>query len=84
MNTPLTFLGVERKLFFVAVMASGGTFNVFGSLLGGLLIFAVLFFVFREVTLNDPQLLRILLNSSRFKTLYDPGKIATAAHGGPR
>ncbi|PYY13637.1 MAG: hypothetical protein DMG60_21515 [Acidobacteria bacterium] len=43
LNKPLTILGAERKLFFVALIMGAATFNLFGSLLGGLLIFGSLF-----------------------------------------
>jgi len=76
LNKPLTVLGVERKLFFLAMLIGAGTFNFFGSLLGGLLMFAVLFLSARWATARDPQLLRILLNASRFKPRYDPAKRA--------
>lgn len=74
LNKPLTILGVERKLFFLAALIGAGTFNFFGSLLGGLLMFAVLFVGARLATGKDPQLLRILLNAPKFKSRYDPAK----------
>jgi len=76
LNKPLTILGVERKLFFLAMLIGAGTFNFFGSLLGGLLMFVVLFLSARSATVRDPQLLRILLNASRFRSRYDPAKRA--------
>jgi len=76
LHKPLTILGVERKLFFLAMLIGAGTFNFFGSLLGGLLMFVVLFLLARWATATDPQLLRILLNASRFKSRYDPAKRA--------
>ena len=42
-NKPLTILGAERKLFFVALIMGAAAFNLFRSLLGGLLIFGSLF-----------------------------------------
>lgn len=74
MNKPLTILGAERHLFFLALVMGGATFNLFGSLLGGLVMFAVLLLFGRWATLTDPQILRILLNSSKFKRQYDPMK----------
>jgi type IV secretory pathway TrbD component len=76
LNKPLTILGVERKLFFFSALVSAGFFNFFGSLLGGLLMFVVLFLAARMATAKDPQLLRILLNASKFKARYDPAKQA--------
>lgn len=72
LNKPLTILGVERKLFMLAAFMSAATFNMFGSLVSGLTMFAVLFGLGRWATRTDPQILRILLNSSRQKTHYDP------------
>ena len=73
-NKPLTILGAERKLFFVALIMGAATFNLFGSLLGGLLIFGSLFLMAQWATRTDPQILRILLNSSKFRREYDPAK----------
>ena len=76
MNKPLTIWGAERRLFFLAVVIGGATFTFFGSLLGGLLMFLSLYLFARWATVTDPQVLRILLNSSKFKVRYDPGKRA--------
>jgi type IV secretory pathway TrbD component len=73
-NKPLTILGAERKLFFVALIMGAATFNLFGSLLGGLLLFGSLFLMAQWATRTDPQILRILLNSSKFRREYDPAK----------
>lgn len=74
LNKPLTILGAERKLFFVALIMGAATFNLLGSLLGGLLIFGSLFLMAQWATRTDPQILRILLNSSKFRREYDPAK----------
>ncbi len=74
LNKPLTIWGAERPLFFLALIIGAATFNMFGSLLGGLLMFVVLFVLARWATAGDPQILRILLNSSKFKVRYDPAK----------
>ena len=75
-NKPLTIWGAERRLFFLAMVMGAGTFNFFGSLVGGLAMFLALYFLARWATATDPQILRILLNSSKFRTHYDPGKRA--------
>jgi type IV secretory pathway TrbD component len=75
-NKPLTILGAERRLFFVAALMGAGTFNFFGSLLSGLLMFCCLFIGARWATVYDPQILRILLNSAKFRCQYDPAKYA--------
>jgi type IV secretory pathway VirB3-like protein len=73
-NKPLTIWGVERRLFFLALIMGGATFNLFGSILSGLVMFIALFLLAQWATATDPQILRILLNSSRFKVRYDSGK----------
>ena len=74
MNKPLTILGAERRLFFLAAILGGATFNFFGSLAGGLLMFGALYLAARWATATDPEILRILLNSAKFRAHYDPAK----------
>ena len=81
LNKSLTLLGVERQLFFAALLTASLVFNVFGSLLGGFLMFAVLFVAARLATAKDPQLLRILLNAAKHKTRYDSAKQFTTKEG---
>lgn len=73
-NKPLTIWGAERGLFFLAAIMGAATFNFFGTLLGGLIMFLALFVLARWATATDPEILRILLNASKFRTLYDPAK----------
>lgn len=74
LNKPLTIAGAERKLFFLSLVMGAATFNLFASLLSGLVMFFFLFVLARWATGTDPEILRILLNSSRFRTQYDPAK----------
>ena len=74
MNRTLTILGAERRLFFVALLAGGGVFNLVHSLAGGALLFVVGLLAAQRATKYDPQILRILLNSARAKPRYDPMK----------
>lgn len=74
LNKPLTIWGAERRLFFLALVIGGATFNMFGSLAGGVLMFAALYTFARWATATDPQILRIVLNASRFRARYDPAK----------
>jgi type IV secretory pathway TrbD component len=74
MNRPLTILGAERRLFFVALVAGAGVFNLLHSLLGGLILFICGLIAAQWATRFDVQILRVLLNSSKFKPLYDPAK----------
>ena len=73
-SRPLTILRVERKLFFFAMCVGAGTFNLLGSLLGGMLMFLLLYFVASWATKTDSQILRILLTSAKVRTQYDPSK----------
>ena len=70
----LTICGVERRLFFLALLLGAATFNLFYSLLAGLLIFGGLYALGLWSASVDPQLLQILLASSRTRRRYDPGK----------
>jgi len=74
LNRPLTIWGVERRFFFLALAIGSATFNFFGSLLAGLVMFIALYTFGRWVTVTDPQILRILLNSSGVRRRYDPLK----------
>jgi len=74
LSRPLTILGAERKLFFFAMCLGAGTFNLLNSLLGGVLIFVVLYFLARRATQTDPQILRFLLTAATLRSQYDPMK----------
>ena len=67
-------MGAERRLFFVALVAGAAVFNLLHSLLGGLILFVCGLVAAQWATKFDPQILRVLLNSSKFKAVYDPGK----------
>lgn len=75
-SRPLTILGAERKLFFFAMCVGAATFNLLGSLAGGILMFLLLYFVARWATESDPQILRFLLTSTKLRIQYDPAKFA--------
>lgn len=74
MNRPLTILGAERRLFFVALLSGAGVFNLLHSLMGGILLFVVGVIAAQQATRFDTEILRVLLNSARFKPRYDPMK----------
>jgi len=78
MNRPLTILGAERRLFFLALMTGVGLFNFFGSLFAGLIAFIALWLLAAWSTRSDPQMLRILLNSARSRIRYDAAKHSPA------
>ncbi|MEO7276328.1 MAG: VirB3 family type IV secretion system protein [Vicinamibacterales bacterium] len=70
----LTIWGIERRLFFLAMLLGAATFNLFASLLAGLLMFSSLYGLAFWATQRDPDLLRILMSSSRSRRRFDPGK----------
>jgi type IV secretory pathway TrbD component len=74
LHRALTVWGVDRRLFFVALLMGAATFNLFYSFLAGLLTFVGLYLFAMWTTKRDPQMLRILLSSSRFRSRYDPLK----------
>jgi type IV secretory pathway TrbD component len=74
MNRPLTVLGAERRLFFVALISGGSIFSLLHSLLGGIGLFIVGVIVARIATKRDVEILRVLFNSSKFRRRYDPMK----------
>ena len=74
LNKQLTILGVERQLFFGALIIGAATFNFFSSLVGGVVMYALLYFIARYLTTRDPQMLHILINAARFKDRYDAAK----------
>jgi type IV secretory pathway TrbD component len=76
---PLTILGAERKLFFFAMCLGAATFNLLNSLLGGLLMFFLLYLMTRWATQTDPQILRFLLTATRLHAQYDPMKFCPIA-----
>lgn len=76
LHRPLTVCGVDRRLFFLALMMGAATFNLFYSFLAGLLMFIALYGFALWATKHDPDMLRILLSSSRFCPRYDPIKHA--------
>jgi type IV secretory pathway TrbD component len=76
LSRPLTILGAERKLFFFAMCLGAGAFNLLGSLLGGLLMFLLLYVVALWATRTDPQILRFLLTAAKIHRRYDPAKFA--------
>lgn len=71
LHRPLTVCGVDRRLFFLALLMGAATFNLFYSFLSGLLIAAAIYIFAVWATRRDPQMLRILLSSSRWCVRYD-------------
>ncbi|MBZ5687388.1 MAG: VirB3 family type IV secretion system protein [Acidobacteriia bacterium] len=74
LHKPLTYLGVERTVFYFVCVGAVGVFNLFESLLAGIVVFIGGFIFGRWATNADPAMLRILAQSERFKTRYDAAK----------
>ena len=74
LHKPLTYLGVERTLFFCISVIAVGTFNLFNSLSAGLIVFVGGFLFGAWVTNTDPTFLRILAKAERYKPRYDASK----------
>ena len=76
LHRALTVCGVDRRLFFLALLVGAAAFNLFYSFLAGLLLFSVIY-VFAWVSAGrDPQMLQILLRSGNSRARYDPAKHA--------
>ena len=74
LHRSLMVCGVDRRLFFLALLMGAATFNLFYSFFAGLLIAVSLFVFALWATKRDPEMLRILLSSSRTRRRFDPGK----------
>ena len=74
MNRPLTVLGAERRLFFVALISGGAIFSMLHSLFGGIALFVIGVVIARRATKYDVEILKVLFNSSKFRRRYDPMK----------
>jgi type IV secretory pathway TrbD component len=68
LHKPLTYLGIERTVFYFVCVGAVGVFNLFESLLAGVVVFIGGFIFGRWLTNADPAMLRILAQSERFRT----------------
>ncbi len=74
LHKPLTYLGVERTLFYFVCVGAVGAFNLFNSILAGIAVFIGGFAFGHWATNSDPAFLRILATSERYKLHYDAAK----------
>ena len=74
LHRPLTVCGVDRRLFFLALLVGAATFNLFYSFLAGCLLFSVIYAFAWVSTSRDPQMLQILLRSGHSRARYDAAK----------
>jgi len=75
LHKPMTYLGVERTVFYFVCVGAVGVFNLFESVLAGVVVFTGGFIFGRWVTNADPAMLRILAQSEGFKARYDAAKL---------
>ena len=74
LHKPLTYLGVERTVFYLVCVSAVGAFNLFNSILAGIAVFVGGFAFGHWVTNSDPAFLSILAKAERYKTRYDAAK----------
>jgi len=78
-NKPLLFAGVDRRLFFFAIIFAAAVFILFNNLPGGLIVFVGLYMFAKWATATDPQILAIIftpvMNPKKSRSLYDPAKL---------
>jgi len=74
LHKPLTYLGVERTLFYLISVSAVGAFNLFNSILAGIAVFIGGFAFGHWATTSDPAFLRILAKAERYKARYDAAK----------
>ena len=74
LHRTLTIFGVDRRLFFLAMLLGAATFNLFYSFLAGLLMFVAFYGFAWWATMRDPEMLKILLSSARARRRFDPAQ----------
>ena len=74
LHRPLTVCGVDRRLFFLALVVGAASFNLFYSFTAGLTIFATIYSTALVATSRDPQMLQIVLRSAAFRARYDAAR----------
>jgi type IV secretory pathway TrbD component len=74
LHRPLTIGGIDRRLFFLALLVGAAIFNLFYSFLAGCLLFACIYGCGWWATTHDRQMLQIVLRSGRARTRYDAAR----------
>ena len=74
LHKPLTICGVDRRLFFLALLVGAASFNLFYSFAAGCLLFAAVYLSALACTRRDPQMLAILLRAAQLRGRYDASK----------
>lgn len=74
LHRPLTVCGVDRRLFFLALLVGAATFNLFYSFTAGVLLFTAIYLLALWSGTQDPQMLMIVLRSGHLRRRYDAGQ----------
>ena len=74
LHKPLTYLGIERTLFYFICVGAVGVFNLFNSILAGIAVFIGGFAFGYWATNSDAAFLRIIAKSEKYKPRYDAAK----------
>ncbi len=74
LHKPLTYFGIERRIFFCVAVVAVGLFNLFDSLMAGFVVFVGGMIFGYWVTNTDTAYLTILMRSEKFKARYDAAK----------
>ena len=82
LHRPLTICGVDRRLFFLALLVGAATFNLFYSFAAGCVLFATLYAFAWWSTSRDPQMLQILFRSGKSRARYDAAKSVSGVRRG--
>ncbi len=74
LHRPLTYLGIDRKLFIIVAVTSMATMELLHSLLAAALVFVASASMAYWVTQKDPAFLIIALKADKFRARYDAAK----------
>jgi type IV secretory pathway TrbD component len=74
LHKPLTYMGIERTIFFFVCVCAVGCFNLFNSPAAGAVVFIGGALFGYWATNTDPAFLKILARSEKFKPRYDAAK----------
>lgn len=74
LHRPLTLAGVDRRVFFLALLVGAAAFNLLYSFAAGCLLFAALYGCGAWSTALDPDMLPIVFRSGGARRRYDATK----------
>ena len=74
LHKPLTFMGVEKKLFLIICASAASAFDIFNSILAGIAVFVGGYAFGSWATEKDDIFLQLLVKSEKFNRRYDAAK----------